>query len=94
MQKYEILYKKEKEINEYMEKFESEQAEYGKQITEAQSTIEALLMHMQKTLARQNKLPSQKDVDDMRDELDHKQKQLNDAERTAAQLQVEVEQRN
>ena len=30
----------------------------------------------------------------MRDDLDYKQKQLNDAERTAAQLQVEVEQRN
>lgn len=72
MQKYEILYKKEKEINEYMEKFESEQEEYGKQITEAQQTIEALLMHMQKTLARQNKLPSQKDVDEMRDDLDYK----------------------
>lgn len=52
MQKYEILYKKEKEINEYMEKFELEQQGYLKQIKEAQTTIEALLVHMQKTLAR------------------------------------------
>ena len=90
MQKYEILYKKEKEINEYMEKFEQEQEGYNKQIKEAQVTIEALLMHMQKTLARQKKLPSSQAVEEMREDLNFKQRQLNDAERTAAQLQVEV----
>lgn len=52
MQKYEVLYKKEKEINEYMQTFEVEQQGYLKQIKEAQTTIEALLVHMQKTLAR------------------------------------------
>jgi hypothetical protein len=41
---------------------------------------------MQKTLARQKKLPSQQAVDEMREDLNFKQRQLNDAERTAAQL--------
>ena len=35
MQKYEILYKKEKEINDYLEKFEVEQEGYHKQIKDA-----------------------------------------------------------
>ena len=52
-----------------MEKFEQEQAGYNKQITEAQQTIEALLLHMHKTLARQKKLPSQQAVDEMRNDL-------------------------
>lgn len=86
MQKYEILYKKEKEIAEYLEKFEQEQAGYNKQIKEAQTTIEALLSHMAKNLNRQKKLPSQQAVDEMREDLSFKQRQLNDAERTAAQL--------
>jgi intraflagellar transport protein 74 len=86
MQKYEILYKKEKEINDYMESYEKEQASYLKQIKEASTTIEALLMHMQKTLNRQQKLPTSQDVNEMREDLNFKQRQLNDAERTAAQL--------
>jgi CHASE3 domain sensor protein len=67
-----------------VEKFEIEQQGYLKQIKEAQTTIEALLVHMQKTLARQKKLPSQQAVDEMREDLNFKQRQLNDAERTAA----------
>jgi intraflagellar transport protein 74 len=59
LQKFEILYKKEKEIVDYMEKFEHETEGYNKQIKDAQGTIEALLMHMQKTLARQKRLPTQ-----------------------------------
>ena len=59
MQKYEILYKKEKEINEFMEKYEVDKTTYSEQLTNTQETIVALLEHMQKNLARQNKLPSQ-----------------------------------
>lgn len=43
-------------------------------------------MHMQKSLARQKKLPSSAAVEEMREDLTYKKKQLNDAERTAAQL--------
>lgn len=74
LQKYEILYKKEKEIVDYMEKFEQETEGYNKQIKDAQGTIEALLMHMQKTLARQKRLPTQQAVDEMREDLNFKQR--------------------
>lgn len=49
---YEVLYKKEKEINEFMEKFEQEKQEYEKEISDSQNLIAQLLEHMQKTLAR------------------------------------------
>ena len=62
-------------------------------MTNLQETIVALLEHMQKNLSRQNRLPSQNQVDEMKKDLNFKQKQLNDAESTAAQLQVEVESR-
>lgn len=51
-QKYEILYQKEKEINDFMEKFEEEKIGYEKEISEHQSTIAALLEHMQKNMSR------------------------------------------
>jgi intraflagellar transport protein 74 len=49
---------------------------------------------MQKNLGRQNKLPTQNAVDEMKKDLNFKQRQLNDAEMTAAKLQIEVEARN
>ena len=52
MQKYEILYKKEKEINDFMEKFELDKTEYTEKMNNTQETIVALLEHMQKNLSR------------------------------------------
>lgn len=93
-QKYEILYQKEKEINEFTEKFEIEKAQYDKEIKDQQFVISQLLEHMQKTMARQNKLPTQKQVDDMKSDLKFKQGQLEDSETTAARLRVQKEQIN
>jgi hypothetical protein len=55
---YEVLYKKEKEINEFQEKFELEKQEYEKEIKENQNLIAQLLEHMQRTMAREGKLPT------------------------------------
>jgi predicted nucleic acid-binding Zn-ribbon protein len=46
-QKYEILYQKEREISEFMEKFEEDKTTYEGQINEHQTTIAALLEHWQ-----------------------------------------------
>jgi len=51
-QKYEILYQKEKEINQFTEQFEVEKTQYEKEIKEHQTLISALLEHMQKDMAR------------------------------------------
>ena len=57
-QKFEILYQKEKEINDFTEKFEKEKAEYEVEIKNTQNVIKVLLEHLQKNMARQNKLPN------------------------------------
>ena len=62
-------------------------------MADQQETIVALLEHMQKNMSRQTKLPSQNQVEEMRKDLKFKERQLNDAESTAASLQVEVEAR-
>lgn len=51
-QKYEILYQKEKEINEFQEKFEVDKVQYEREINDNQYIISQLLEHMQKTMAR------------------------------------------
>ena len=47
---------------------------------------------MQKTMARQNKLPTKAQVDDMAGELRFKQDQLENSETTTARLKVQKEQ--
>jgi intraflagellar transport protein 74 len=91
--KFEVLAQKEKEIQEFHSKFDSDKLKYETQIHENQQVIAALLEHMQKNLQRQNRLPGKESVDEMRNDLKFKQRQLNDAEMTAAKLQIEVEAR-
>lgn len=90
-QKYEILYQKEKEINSFTEQFEQERVQYEKEIKEIQQHNAALLEHMQKNMARQNKLPTSVQVDDMKKDLQFKQGQLDNSASTAAQLKVQKE---
>jgi hypothetical protein len=40
------LYQKEKEINEFIEKFEKEKAQYEAEIKDTQNVIKVLLEHM------------------------------------------------
>jgi intraflagellar transport protein 74 len=53
--------------------------------------ISALLEHMQKDMARQNKLPNSNQVDEMKNDLKFKQGQLENSESTAARLKVQQE---
>lgn len=92
-QKYEILYQKETEINEFMEKFEEEKTTYEGQISTHQTTIASLLTHMQQNMIRQNNLPSASKAQDLKGDLKFKGNELDNAESTYARLKVEVEQR-
>jgi intraflagellar transport protein 74 len=92
-QKYEILYQKEKQINDFMVEFEEEKQGYEKEISIKTKIIAALLEYMSKKIKQSDKLPSQADVHDMKKDLKFKERQLNDAEQTAAKLQVEVDTR-
>lgn len=90
-QKYEILYQKEKEINSFTEQFEQEKVTYEKEIKELQYHNAALLEHMQKTMARQGKLPTSAQVDEMKKDLAYKQGLLEGSATTVAQLKSQKE---
>ena len=92
-QKYEILYQKEKQINDFMTEFEEEKKEFETEIALKTKVIAALLEYMSKKIKQGDKLPSQADVGEMKKDLKFKERQLNDAEQTAAKLQVEVDTR-
>lgn len=70
--KYEVLYQKEQEINQFTEQFESEKDLHEKEIKEHQHLIASLLEHMQKTMAKQNKLPTQEEYKEMKSDLKFK----------------------
>ena len=89
--KYEVLYQKEQEINQFTEQFESEKDLHEKESKEHQHLIASLLEHMQKTMAKQNKLPTQEEYKEMKSDLKFKQGQLEDNETTAARLKVQKE---
>ena len=56
-EQFEVLYSKEKQINEFAEKYEQEKQQMQAQMTNTQETITALLEHMNKNLNRQTALP-------------------------------------
>ena len=55
-------------------------------MTNTQETIVALLEHMSKNMNRSQALPGVNQVEEMRKDLNFKQRQLNEAESTAASL--------
>ena len=71
-QKYEILYKKEKEINEFMEKYETDRTKELEKMNGLQEMIVGILEHMQKNISRTNKLPNQNTVENMKQDLNFK----------------------
>lgn len=71
-----------------MEQFETDKEECDKEISQHQYVIGQLLEHMQKTLARQNKLPGQAEFAEMKNDLNFKNRQMEASETTAARLRV------
>jgi len=76
-----------------MERFEEEKVTYEKEIGDTQSIVAALLEHMQKTMTRQNNLPTAAQYKDKKEELAFKQGQVDNSETTYARLKVELEAR-
>lgn len=52
-----MLYSKEKQINDFAEKYEADKQSMQTHMTNTQETITALLEHMNKNLNRQTALP-------------------------------------
>lgn len=81
-------------MTEFMETFEETKKKDLEAMDKLERTIAALLEHMSKNIGRQTNLPSRDKVNELREDLEHKINQVENAETTFARLKVEVEQRN
>lgn len=93
-QKYDVLFERDKEMTAFIETFgDTRDKETGDQ-KKIQETIAALLGHISEDLGRENNMPSQGRVKDMREDLSFKQRQLDSAESTRNRLEAELKKRN
>lgn len=76
-EQFEVLYSKEKQINDFAEKYEADKQQMQTHMTNTQETVTALLEHMNKNLNRQTALPGVNQVEEMKKDLNFKQGQLN-----------------
>lgn len=56
-EQFEVLYSKEKQINDFAEKYEAEKSQLQTRMDNSQTVITAILEHMAKNLHRQTSLP-------------------------------------
>jgi len=91
--KYEVLFKRDKEMTDFIDKFSEEKEKELKSQTESQQMIVALLQHISDDLARQHNLPSEAKVNAMREDLSFKKRQVDASETTHQRLQQELQKR-
>ena len=91
--KYDVLQKKEQEMNEFMENFEETKEKEISQIEDLEKTIPALLEHMSAQYKQSTSLPSRSDVKEDKDMLKFQEKEGENSENTAARIRVELETR-
>jgi len=93
-QKYEILWTKDKEMTAFIEGFADSKAEEEKKLKDKQDSIQALLENISKSqsLIEQNTSP-EGHLRDMEDELDFKNRQLQNSETTQNRLEGELAKR-
>lgn len=90
---FEVLLKKEREIDTFMDSFEQDKVQYEEQIKKSQDTVSKLLEHMAKQYERQENLPDRDNFNQMKGGLGFKQEELGKAEDTFARLKAELEKR-
>jgi len=91
--KYEVLFKRDKEMTDFIDKFPQEKEKELKSQDESQQMIVALLKHISSDLARQHNLPSEAKVNAMREDLSFKKRQVDASETTHQRLQQELQKR-
>lgn len=93
-QKYEILFTKDQEMTSFIESFDASKQEELEKITSKQSRVVELLENISKSLGPSASSNPHEQMADMQDELDFKNKQLQNSESTQNRLQAELEKRN
>lgn len=93
-QKYDVLFQRDEEMTTFIDQFaETKEKELGDQ-KRIQETIVALLEHISTGLKRENNMPSEGRVNEMREDLSFKERQLESSQSTKARLEQELTKRN
>lgn len=92
-QKYEVLYRRDQEITEFLERFPEEKGKADEEKKRMQETIVALLEHSSKELERQHHLPTAEQAANMATDAEAKATEVENAESTHKRLQAELQKR-
>merc|ERR1719398_295142 len=92
--KYEILFSKDQEMSQFIEGFDEAKKEEEEQMQQKQRRIVQLLTETSKMIKRGDKMPDQKHVREMEDQLEFKGKELQNSEITAVRLRTELDRRS
>jgi len=91
--KYEKLYAKDREMTEFIDKYEEIKSELVQETDATQARIVALLEHISQGLESEQSMPDQQRAKEMTDEATFKERQLESSQATMARLLAEKEQR-
>ena len=92
--KYEVLYKRDKEMTEFIDNFDATRTRAAQEQSHAQDQIVALLEHISKGLERQHNMPSKQRVSAMKDDLSFRTRVMESAQTTHQRLLQELGKRN
>lgn len=87
---YSVLYEKEKEIEEFLENYEEERSRLRKSLEERETRISLLLEKTTKNLEIERKGLDRHEFEELGKELNFKQNQTQNAERTLARVRQEL----
>jgi intraflagellar transport protein 74 len=92
-QKYEILFSKDQEMTQFIDGFDASKAEEEKKLKEKQESIKALLENISKACVLPSDVTPESHFTDMQEELDFKNRQLQNSESTQNRLEAELTKR-
>jgi intraflagellar transport protein 74 len=79
MEKYEILYQKDRDMTEFMNNFESNKLKELEMIKQLEENITILLDHASRTVDREENLPSYGQVEELKSDFEFKRGEMENA---------------
>lgn len=92
-EKYDKLRERDEEMTRFIESFEETKESIASDQLKTRETIVALLEHISQGLEQENNMPSQEQLEEMRDEATFKERHLESSKQTAERLSLEAKQR-
>lgn len=88
--KYELLFKRDQEMTEFIDRFEEMRDKELAEQRRTQNLIVALMEHISEGMERETSMPSREQADEMKEDLDDKNRELKAAHMTHERLQEEL----